>query len=185
MAGAVTGFLLGLGAAGVGAVAGRRIVGFASQQPRDLDGLGPRLDIRTHMKGPMLCEGLIYGPTGRVGARFVADFEGSWDGEIGRISEHFRYDNGSTQDREWRLKFTAPGALIADADDLIGSGTGTQSGPALQLLYRIRMPQSAGGHVLDVTDWLYLMENETIMNRSQFTKFGIKVAELVATIRKT
>ena len=28
------------------------------------------------------------------------------------------------------------------------------------------------------------MENGTIMNRSQFTKFGIKVAELVATMRK-
>ncbi len=39
------------------------------------------------------------------------------------------------------------------------------------------------GHVLDVTDWMYLMENGTIMNRSQFRKFGIKVAELVATMR--
>jgi hypothetical protein len=58
-----------------------------------------------------------------------------------------------------------------------------QAGPALQLLYRIRMPQGAGGHVLDVTDWLYLMDNGTIMNRSQFAKFGAKVAELVASIR--
>jgi hypothetical protein len=46
------------------------------------------------------------------------------------------------------------------------------------------MAESAGGHVLDVTDWMYLMENGTIMNRSQFRKFGIKVAELVATMRK-
>ena len=38
--------------------------------------------------------------------------------------------------------------------------------------------------MLKVTDWMYLMENGTIMNRSQFTKFGIKVAELVATMRK-
>jgi hypothetical protein len=30
---------------------------------------------------------------------------------------------------------------------------------------------------------MYLMENGTIMNRSQFTKFGITVAELVATMR--
>ena len=31
---------------------------------------------------------------------------------------------------------------------------------------------------------MYLMENGTIMNRSQFRKFGIKVAELVATMRR-
>jgi hypothetical protein len=51
------------------------------------------------------------------------------------------------------------------------------------LRYRIRLTPEAGGHVLDVTDWMYLMENGTIMNRSQFRKFGIKLAELVATMR--
>ena len=54
----------------------------------------------------------------------------------------------------------------------------------MQLKYRIRLLPEAGGHVLNVTDWMYLMENGTIMNRSQFTKFGVKVAELVATMRK-
>lgn len=34
-----------------------------------------------------------------------------------------------------------------------------------------------------VTDWMYLADNETIVNRSQFRKFGFKVAELVATMR--
>jgi hypothetical protein len=37
--------------------------------------------------------------------------------------------------------------------------------------------------VLDVTDWMYLMENGTIINRSQFRKWGVKVAELIATMR--
>jgi hypothetical protein len=38
--------------------------------------------------------------------------------------------------------------------------------------------------VLDATDWMYLVDNGTIMNRSQFRKFGFTVAELVATMRK-
>jgi hypothetical protein len=54
----------------------------------------------------------------------------------------------------------------------------------VQLNYRIRLPESAGGHVLDTTDWMYLTENGTIINRSQFRKYGLKVAELVATMRK-
>ena len=52
------------------------------------------------------------------------------------------------------------------------------------MLYNLRLPKSAGGHVLAVTDWMYLSENGTIMNRSQFHKFGLKVAELVATMRR-
>jgi hypothetical protein len=52
------------------------------------------------------------------------------------------------------------------------------------LKYRIKLPKdSSGGHVLDTTDWMYVVENGTIINRSQFRKFGIKVAELVATMR--
>ena len=49
--------------------------------------------------------------------------------------------------------------------------------------YTIQLTKDAGGHALQVTDWMYLMENGSIMNRSQFRKFGIKVAELVATMR--
>ncbi|MCY4179023.1 MAG: DUF3833 family protein, partial [Litoreibacter sp.] len=55
---------------------------------------------------------------------------------------------------------------------------------AQQLLYKIKLAEDAGGHVLDAVDWMYLVENGTIINRSQFRKFGIKVAELVATMRK-
>jgi hypothetical protein len=49
--------------------------------------------------------------------------------------------------------------------------------------YRYRLPADAGGHVLSVTDWMYLAPNGSILNRSQFVKAGITVAELVATIR--
>jgi hypothetical protein len=66
----------------------------------------------------------------------------------------------------------------------VGTGTGMQKGPAVLLEYRIRLPEESGGHVLDATDWMYLVDNGTIMNRSQFRKFGITVAELVATMRK-
>jgi hypothetical protein len=51
------------------------------------------------------------------------------------------------------------------------------------LKYRIVLPKGSGGHTLDVTDWLYLAENGAILNRSEMRKFGIKVAELVATMR--
>jgi hypothetical protein len=53
----------------------------------------------------------------------------------------------------------------------------------VQLNYKIKLPEESGGHVLDTTDWMYLIENGAIINRSQFRKYGIKVAELVATMR--
>lgn len=161
-----------------------RFVGFRSQKPADLADRGPRFDLRTHLSGPILCEGVIYGPTGRVASRFVADMEGVWEGNTGVLKERFRYDSGRTQDRFWKLTLGNDGTIRAEAPDVVGAGEGRAEGPGVQLRYRIKLDPEAGGHVLDVTDWMYLMENGTIMNRSQFTKFGVTVAELVATMRR-
>lgn len=160
-----------------------RYATFLAQRPEDYAGQGPEFDIRRHLNGPIACEGVIYGPTGRVSSRFVAEMDARWDGDTGVMTEVFRYDSGAVQNREWRLSLGADGRIRAEADDVLGVGEGRQSGPGVRLKYRIRLPEDAGGHVLDATDWMYLIENGVIVNRSQFRKFGIKVAELVATMR--
>lgn len=157
---------------------------FRAQTPADYTGKGPDFDIRQVLNGPLLCEGVIYGPTGRVTSRFVADMHATWEGNVGRMTEHFRYDSGATQDREWTLTIGNDGAIRAEAPDLVGAGKGMQSGPGVMLNYRIKLPADSGGHELDTTDWMYLVENGSIINRSQFRKFGVKVAELVATMRR-
>lgn len=162
----------------------QRVRGFAAQKPSDYAALEPRIDIRQHLSGPISCEGVIYGPLGRITSRFTANMEGRWDGNRGVLSEHFTYDSGTKQDREWRLTLGNDGVIKAEADDLICAGNGQQEGAAVCLNYTIRLPESAGGHALQVTDWMYLVDEKTIINRSQFRKFGFKVAELVATMRK-
>ena len=175
--------LLGALAAFLLVWAQRRYLSFRAQVPGDFAGQGPEFDLRQHLNGPIACEGVIYGPTGRVASRFVGDFEASWDGNVGRMTERFRYDSGRVQNREWTLTLGNDGSIRAEAPDVVGIGTGQQTGPAVLLNYRIRLDKEAGGHVLDTTDWMYLVDNGTIMNRSQFRKFGITVAELVATMR--
>lgn len=177
-----TAALLALALAGV--IALPWLAGFASQRPVHYAAApGPAFDPQRHLNGPILCEGVIYGPLGRVTSRFVARFEGKWEGNRGTLTEQFRYDSGEVQDREWRLVLANDGTMKAEASDLVGTGHGTLSGPTVQMTYNLRLPQKAGGHVLSVNDWMYLTENGTIMNRSQFRKYGIKVAELVATMR--
>jgi glutamine cyclotransferase len=161
-----------------------RRMDFLGQNPSDYSGTGPHFDMREYLNGPLQCEGMIYGPTGRVTSRFVADMDVTWTGNVGIMKERFHYDSGTIQDRQWTLTIGNDGAIKAEADDLIGIGRGMQEGSALELKYRIKLPESAGGHELDAVDWMYLIENGTIMNRSQFRKYGIKVAELVATMRR-
>ena len=181
-----TALTLALGAALAFALMALRgyYLGFAGQKSSDYADKGPAFDIRRELQGPILCEGVIFGPTGRVTSRFVADMDATWDGNTCRMTEDFRYDSGAMQAREWNLTLGNDGAIRAEAPDLVGTGAGRQEGGSVVLRYRIRLPEDAGGHVLSVTDWMYLAPNGTIVNRSQFRKFGIKVAELVATMRR-
>lgn len=160
-----------------------RLASFAAQQPDDYAAQGPAFDMCHHLSGPLTMEGVIYGPTGRVVSHFHADAMGDWHGTSGTLAESFTYDTGTRQNREWALHLLPDGHINATAPDVIGTGLGRVSGNTVNLNYRIRLAPEAGGHVLSVTDWMYLTPNGVILNRSQFRKFGILVAELVATIR--
>lgn len=176
--------LVGVALACAATYAKSRYAGFLSQQPEHYAAKSPQFDLRTHLNGPIQCEGVVYGPLGRVTSTFVADFDAKWDGNVGVMKEEFRYDSGEQQKREWRLTLGNDGKIRAEADDLVGAGEGVQQGAGVKLTYRIKLPKASGGHVLDTTDWMYLVENGAIINRSQFRKYGIKVAELVATMRR-
>lgn len=175
--------LLGLALGVVLTVLRRRLAEFHGQQPSDYVDAYPAFDLRQHLRGKMICEGVIFGPLGRVTSSFVADFDVTWDGDVAVIAETFRYNDGSRQVREWTVTLGENGAFTSTAPDVVGVGQGMQSGPTVQLRYLIRLPDELGSHVLSTVDWMYLTPDGTIVNRSQFRKFGVKVAELVATLR--
>ena len=160
-----------------------RFLSFRSQSPADYAGTGPNFSLKKHLNGEILSEGLIYGPNGKMSNSFVARMVGEWDGNSGTLAEWFTYSNGKQMTRKWYLTLGTGNTFIATADDIVGEGKGEISGSTVKLTYRIILPEDAGGHTLDVTDWMYLTENGAIMNRSEMRKFGIKVAELVATMR--
>ena len=177
-------FILALLSLVIAAIAARsRMLSFRSQRPSDYADTGPAFELGRHLSGEILSEGLIYGPKGRMTNAFVARMHGEWEGDSGTLTEDFTYSNGSVQKRKWYLSIGQDNTFTATADDIVGEGQGTISGGTIMLRYRIILPEDAGGHVLDVTDWMYLTENGAIMNRSEMRKWGIKVAELVATMR--
>ena len=156
---------------------------FRAQRPDNYSNSGPEFLLQKHLLGQILAEGAIFGPTGRVNSTFVAKMNGEWQGETGTLTEEFSYSSGRTQLRKWHLRKGQGNAFTATADDIVGEAQGVVSGSTAMLRYRIVLPEEAGGHTLDVIDWMYLTENGTIMNRTEMRKFGVKVAELIATMR--
>lgn len=156
---------------------------FRFQSPRDYAETGPQFDLKTHLSGEILSEGLIFGPNGKMTNSFTAKMVGTWDGDTGTLTEEFTYSNGKTQSRRWYLTLGPDKSFTATADDLVGEAQGVVSGATVRLNYEIILPEESGGHTLQATDWMYLTADGAIMNKSEMRKYGLKVAELIATMR--
>jgi len=174
-------FFLGAAVVGAAVFLRLRFAAFPSQKPSDYASDKGNMMLSDYLNGAMVCRGVLYGPMGKVVSRFIADMAITWDGRHGRMNELFTYDSGNTQSRVWELEMLGGGKIRATASDFVGEATGTISGTTLCMKYKFKLPDDAGGHVLNVTDWMYVLDDGTFVNRSQFRKFGIKVAELVAT----
>lgn len=175
--------LIGMIIVGIAVFLRQKFAAFYGQKPEFYEDNDPLFDFKKQLNGEMVCEGVIFGPLGRVTSTFVADFNITWEGEVGVMAERFHYNDGTVQDREWRITLDKSTRFSAVADDVPGAGAGMIAGPNVQMLYAIKLPEGSGGHLLKAVDWMYLTRDGTIVNRSQFRKFGFKVAELVATIR--
>ncbi|MEM7619060.1 MAG: DUF3833 family protein [Pseudomonadota bacterium] len=153
---------------------------FSAQRTRDYAKESPTLDLKTHLQGNFIASGLIYDYTGRVNTRFRAKLQGRFDSRSGTLDENFVYSHGPTQKRKWNITLEQNGKFTATAADVIGKAQGEYKGNALVMRYRLQLPKRSGGYILDVVDWMYLLEDGTILNRSEMRKFNLKVAELFA-----
>lgn len=160
-----------------------RRTSFAAQPIDSYATAEPGFELDRHLAGPLLSEGVIFGPTGKTAARFTARMHGEWHGDTATLNEEFRFASGARQLRCWHITRGTGGAFSATAEDVIGTARGQCAGNAIRMRYKLRLEADAGGHVLNVTDWLFLMPDGSIINRSEFRKFGLKLGELVATIR--
>ena len=164
-------------------IARHYLFSFRAQSPEDYSETTPQFVLTEHLSGTFLSEGVIFGPDGKMANRFTARMVGDWQGDTGTLSEEFTYSNGTTQSRKWHLTLGPGNSFTATADDIVGTAQGTVSGSTVRLSYEIILPERSGGHRLKATDWLYLTADGVIMNRAEMRKFGVRVAELVATMR--
>ncbi|MBL0317747.1 MAG: DUF3833 domain-containing protein [Alphaproteobacteria bacterium] len=145
----------------------------------------PKLDIRQYMNGPLEAWGILYDMTGKADLRFYATMKGSWNANEGILEEDFVYSDGRKDHRVWKIQFADDHHFTATAGDVIGQATGKQFGNVANLKYVLNAKRDNGKTIhLNMDDWLYLMDDKTIINRIKMKKFGLTVGELVVTFRK-
>lgn len=145
----------------------------------------PVLDLKTFFNGELTAYGILQDRAGRVTRKFRATIDASWNGDNGVLEEHFYFDDGEEEMRTWRLVHHGNNRYTGEAGDVVGTASGSTAGSAFNWQYQLEVPWNDGSIVLNLDDWLYLVEKDHLINRTVLKKFGFRVAELTLVIEKT
>jgi hypothetical protein len=159
--------------------------GCSGQTPEDYANATPKLDLREYLNGRLEAWGVLFDYTGKVDRQFYVVMEGSWNGNEGTLKEWFTYSDGRKDERVWTVTYSDDHHFTGTAHDVIGKAEGKQFGNAVNMQYTLRAKRDSGDTIdLSMDDWMYLIDDKTLINRTTMKKFGLKVGELVIAFRK-
>lgn len=144
----------------------------------------PKLDLREFFTGQVEAWGMFQKRSGEVVTRFHVDIQGHSEGEQLILDETFSYSDGTTQKRIWTLTPTGDGQWRGTAGDVVGEATGEVSGNAFHWRYVLSLPVGDSVYDVHLDDWMYLLDENTMANRSFMSKFGIEVGQITLFFRK-
>lgn len=160
------------------------LAGCSDARIEDYAAKKPALDIRHFLNGHIEAWGVYRNRSGMVDQQFHVVMKGSWQGNDGTLEESFTYDDGHTDERVWSIHFVDDHHFTASAHDVVGQAKGAQYGNAMNMGYLLRVPVKDSTYDIRMDDWMYLMDEHTLINHTTMTKFGFKVGDLLITFRK-
>jgi hypothetical protein len=158
--------------------------GCAGPQVQDYANEKPTLDLRSFFNGDLTAKGLFTDRAGRVVKRFTVKMNARWEGDSGVLDEHFVYSDGSTQRRVWRLQALGQGRYSGTADDVVGEALGDSAGNAFRWAYTLALPVDGRVWNVALDDWMFLVDEGTVLNRSAMSKFGLHLGDVTLVITR-
>ncbi|MGD2141583.1 MAG: DUF3833 domain-containing protein, partial [Burkholderiales bacterium] len=144
----------------------------------------PVLDLREYFDGEIEAYGMFQNRSGEVIKRFTVAIKGSWNGNVGTLEEDFVYSDGTTDRRVWTITRVDEHNYIGTAGDVIGEAKGTAYGNALRWRYVLALPVDGKTYHVSFDDWMYLVDDKVMLNRSEMRKFGFRLGEVTLAFRK-
>ena len=154
-------------------------------KPESFAGTKPTLTFEEYFKGDTIGYGILFNRSGGVRRQFVVEMHGTQNGNQFTLDEYFTFLDGERLTRQWVVTKLDENHYEATASDVKGKAIGKQFGSVIQWQYVLRVPVKGSTYDISFDDWMFLQDDDVMINRAQMTKFGFSVGEMVLTFRKT
>lgn len=159
------------------------ISGCASVTPADYRNEAPVLDLATFFNGKVDASGMFQDRNGKIIKRFTVEMDCRWNGNIGVLDEKFQYSDGTTERRIWTINKNG-NRYVGTAADVVGEAAGESGGNALRWTYVLALKVGDSTYNMDMDDWMYLLDERTMLNKTAMSKFGVKAGEVTLFFKK-
>ena len=160
------------------------ITGCASVSVQDYKDEQPKLELESYLNGDLNAYGFFQDRSGKIVKRFKVVMKATWKDGVGILDEDFKYSDGTTSKRVWTLKKTGQGSYTGTASDVVGEAKGHTAGNAFQWKYTLDLPVDDDRYNVQFDDWMYLLDDNVMLNKSKMYKFGIYLGEVTLTFIK-
>lgn len=144
----------------------------------------PTLSLEKFFNGKLTASGIVEDYSSKVIRTFNVTMDASWNGNQGIIDENFIFSDGEIQKRIWQITAKGDGVYHGTASDIIGVAIGKAEGNALRWQYDMLLNTDGKTYRVEFDDWMFLVNDNTIINRSEIIKFGITVGKVLLVIQK-
>lgn len=142
----------------------------------------PLFSPKEFFSGNLTAHGILKNRSGEVTRSFNATIKAYWEKDTGTLEERFLFNDGEIQYRTWKLVLNEDGSYSATAGDVVGTGTAWSVGNAMNLNYVLQIPYGGYKINLSVDDWMYRVDENTVINESILSKWGFRVASIQLAI---
>ncbi|WP_456021044.1 DUF3833 domain-containing protein [Pseudomonas protegens] len=144
----------------------------------------PALDLQRFFSHPVKAWGMFQKRSGEVAKRFEVNIVSRREGNNLILDERFLYSDGTRQRRVWTLTPEGLGRWSGRAADVVGVAEGQVAGNSLHWRYRLNLPVDDSTYEMSMDDWMYLMDEDTLINRTSMSKFGVEVGQVTLFFRR-
>jgi len=144
----------------------------------------PALDLQRFFSQPVKAWGMFQKRGGEVTKRFEVNIVSRREGNNLILDERFLYSDGTRQHRVWTLTPEGQGRWSGRAGDVVGVAQGQVAGNTFHWRYRLNVPVDDSTYEMSMDDWMYLMDEDTLINRTSMSKFGVEVGQVTLFFRR-
>lgn len=145
----------------------------------------PVFELFDFFEGDTTGWGMVQDRSGNLIRRFVVRIDGKRSSEDNLIlEEYFDWSDGEKSTRVWTIEKSGDNTFTGTAADVVGKAVGSAYGNVLNWRYHLDIEVDGKTWKVHLDDWLYLQQDNVLINKAKMSKFGIRLGEITIVFQK-